>query len=194
MVLVGDGFINNSQLTCKIGDGDLVSATYSSSTEISCPDPGAFADETSTIVKATVNGTDFSSGNVMFTHRRTPYVLSVHPTRGSNDGGTSVFLSGAHFPSSERLACSFGGLFVSARWLSAGLLQCESPPRSETGTVLVQVFADESLLTSEWLIFEYYRTKVLGCSQLWDLKLVARWFRFQVKVSKFRETIWCALG
>lgn len=162
VVLVGHGFINNTQLACKIGDGNLFSAIYSSSTEISCPDPGSFADETSTTVKATVNGIDFSSGNVAFTHRRMPYVLSIYPTRGPSDGGTSVFFSGAHFPNSEGLACSFGGLVVSARWLSGGLLKCESPPRPETDSVVVQVFANEVVFTSEGLAFEFYRTKVLG--------------------------------
>lgn len=162
VVLLGDGFINSTLLGCKIGDGNLVSATYLSSTEISCPDPGAFADETSTIVKATVNGTEFSAGNV-FIHRRTPYVLSIHPARGpKNDGGTSVFLSGAHFPNSEGLVCSFGGVIVSARWLSGGLLQCEPPPRPKTDTVIVQVLADETLFMSEGLKFEFYGTKVLG--------------------------------
>ena len=161
-MLMGSGFENNARLACMIGDGNLVSATYSSSTEISCPDPGAFADETSTIVKATVNGIDFSSGNAVFTHRRTPYVLSIYPARGPSGGGTSVFLSGAHFPNSEGLACSFGGLVVSARWLSGGLLQCDSPPRPETDIVVVQVVAEESMLVSEELTFEFYRTEVLG--------------------------------
>lgn len=162
IVLVGNGFIDNAQLACKIGDGNLVSATYLSSTEISCPDPGAFADETSTVVEATVNGIDFSSGNVVLTHTRTPYILGIHPSRGPNDGGTPVFLSGAHFPNSEGLACSFGGLVVPARWLSGGLLQCESPPRPETDTVVVQVFTDEMIIMSEGLAFDFYGTKVLG--------------------------------
>lgn len=161
MVLKGHGFIDNTRLACKIGDGELVLANFSSSTEISCPDPGPFADKTSTVVKAAVNGFGFSAGSVLFTHSRTPFVLSIYPTIGPHGGGTSVFLSGAHFPNSERLVCSFGGLVVPARWLSEELLQCDSPPRPEIDTVVVQVSANGLEFTSDGLTFLFYRTKIL---------------------------------
>lgn len=160
MVLIGQGFVDNNRISCKIGDGELVSAIFSSSTEISCRDPGPFADETSTAVKATVNGIDFSAGSVLFTHSRTPFLLSIYPTTGPHVGGTSVFLSGAHFPNSTRLACSFGGRIVPARWLSGELLQCESPPRPENDAVIVQVSANGLEFTSEGLTFVFYRTKL----------------------------------
>ena len=164
VVLVGDGFINNARLACKIGDGEVISAQFSSSTEINCPDPGPFAKETSTVIKATVNGIDFSAGSVVFVHSRTPYVLSIYPAKGSFGGGTSVLVAGAHFPNSGGTACSFGGLVVPARWMSGELLQCESPPRPEAGTAMVQVSADGLVFTSEGLVFEYYETRVLGVS------------------------------
>lgn len=162
MVLIGQGFVDTTRISCKFGDGELVSAMFSSSTEISCRDPGPFADETSTAVKATVNGIDFSAGSVLFTHTRTPFLLSIYPTTGPHVGGTSVFLSGAHFPNSTWLVCSFGGRVVPARWLSGELLQCESPPRTENDTVSVQVSANGLVFTSEGLTFVFYREKMVG--------------------------------
>lgn len=164
VVLVGQHFPNNTQLECKIGGGDQVTAFVSSSTEISCPDPGPFAEETSTLVRATSDGINFSAGNAVFAHNRTPYLLSIRPLKGPHRGGTSVFLSGAHFPNAEGLACTFGALVVPARWLSRELLQCETPERLETGNVMVQVLVNGRVLTSEGLGFLFYRAKARGIS------------------------------
>lgn len=164
VVLLGQGFTNRTRLACKIGSGEEVTAFLSSSTEITCLDPGPFAEETSTLARASSDGIDFSTGNVVFTHNRTPYLLSIRPLKGPCRGGTSVFLSGAHFPNADRLACTFGALVVPARWLSRELVQCESPPRLETGHVDVQVSADGRLLTSEGLSFLYFKAQVRGVS------------------------------
>ncbi|CAM9663691.1 unnamed protein product, partial [Hapterophycus canaliculatus] len=124
--------------------------------------PRAAPVDPSALVRVTADGIDFSTGSVVFTHNRTPYLLSIRPLKGSFRGGTSVFLSGAHIPNAEALACVFGALVVPARWLSRELVQCESPPRLETGNVNVQVSADGRMLTSEGLDFLFYKAKVLG--------------------------------
>ncbi|CAM9733973.1 unnamed protein product, partial [Scytosiphon promiscuus] len=98
----------------------------------------------------------------VFDHNRTPYLLSIRPLKGSHHGGTSVFLSGAHFPNAAGLACTFGTLHVPARWLSLELLQCESPPRLDAGNVSVQVSVDGHVLTSEGVDFLFYRAEAWG--------------------------------
>lgn len=164
VILAGEGFLDTSRLACKIGKGEPVSASFTSSSEIRCPDPGPFADETSTLVEATLNGVDYSVDRVVFTHSRKPLVLSVSPAHGPHGGGTSVLLSGANFPDSETLTCSFGELVVPARWLSGRLLQCESPPSYKQGTVVVKVISNTLVLSSEGLAFSFYGTKMLGIS------------------------------
>lgn len=164
VILAGEGFLNTSRLACKIGKGEPVSASFISSSEIRCPDPGPFADETSTLVEATVNGVDYSVDGVVFTHSRKPLVLLIHPAYGPHGGGTSVLLSGVNFPDSEKLSCSFGELVVPARWLSGRLLQCESPPSYKQDTVVVQVFSNTLVFSSAGLTFSFYGTMVLGIS------------------------------
>ena len=165
VILEGEGFLNTSRLACKIGKAEPVSASFISASEIRCPDPGPFADETSTLVEATLNGVDYSVDGVVFTHSRKPLVLSIHPTHGPYGGGTSVLLSGSNFPDSEKLTCSFGELVVPARWLSGRLLQCESPSHKHD-TVAVKVSSDALAFTSEGLAFFFYETKILGVSPL----------------------------
>lgn len=135
-------------------------ATFRSSTEITCPDPGSFADEATTVVEATVNGVDYSSNGVELTHNRRPHALSIRPTSGSHRGGTSVFASGVHFPASERLACTFGEASVPARWLSGELLQCDSPPGPANAAVTVRVALPGSNFSSNVLNF-YFRPSML---------------------------------
>lgn len=164
VILAGEGFLNTSQLACKIGKEEAVPASFISATKISCPDPGAFAGETSTVAEVTVNGVDHSVDGVVLTHSREPFALSIRPEYGPNRGGTSVLLSGANFPDSEKLSCSFGELVVPARWLSGSLLQCESPPNFTNDTVFVKVSSDTLVFTSEGLAFSYYRSRILGIS------------------------------
>lgn len=161
-ILVGQGFLNTSQLACRVGNGESSSATFISPTEISCTDPGPFANKISTVVEVTLNGVDYSADGAMFTHLRKPYVLSIDPTSGTTYGGTSVFLSGEHFLESERLACRFGELVVPAQWMSEELLQCNSPPIPDNNVVFVEITTDGHDFTSSGITFSFHRTKVLG--------------------------------
>ncbi|CAM9173582.1 unnamed protein product, partial [Ascophyllum nodosum] len=101
-------------------------AFSSSPIEISCRDPRRFFHATmSEQVEATANENNSSVADVQLSPSYIPRVLSIVPTTGPC--GTPLFVSGAHFSNTQGLACSFGEVDVPVRWISAELIQCDSP-------------------------------------------------------------------
>ena len=85
------------------------------------------APDVSIAVEISFNGLDFSSQGVLFYFYDDPIVTRVLPPRGPSSGGTKVHVQGTNFYQSDLLECNFGGLRVSAEWISRTDILCTSP-------------------------------------------------------------------
>lgn len=142
-------FQNTTRLACKIDDGESVEAFFSSIYN-GCPD-GRFIDQVMAAATITTgdNGVGYFINGAQLRPNRIPHVLSIFPTTGPV--GTPLFVIGAHFSNSERLACSFGSVNVPARWLSIELLQCDTPVDSSVSdSVVVEVEANKDGRHTTW--------------------------------------------
>lgn len=122
----------------QFGSSETVVGNVVGSTEIVCTAPpttssGFFSEAVQgyfVLVRVT-NLVNFWSNAVQLFVETRPDVLSILPDAGPSCGGTSVSVVGRNFLPSVSLVCVFGdgdsNTSTPARWLSADLLECESP-------------------------------------------------------------------
>ncbi|CAM9116223.1 unnamed protein product [Choristocarpus tenellus] len=127
ITVYGTGFVNTTQLTCRIGEVKAVMTKFVSETEISCTVP-QYKNGGHVPVAIALNGLNYStSDSAIFHYVQDPDGVNVTPSSGPITGGTVVTVSGIHFLESDTPACQFGSTMVPAVWVSAGVIQCESP-------------------------------------------------------------------
>ncbi|CAM9134190.1 unnamed protein product, partial [Discosporangium mesarthrocarpum] len=123
----GRGFENTTNLGCRFAETIMVKSQFISGSEVVCLTP-RYAHTGPVPVEVTLNGVDFTDvGSVRFNYTEEVPGLDVAPTGGPMTGGTLVTVSGIPLEEPDVLACRFGSNVVPARWISAGVVQCESP-------------------------------------------------------------------
>lgn len=124
ILISGDLFRPTDTLRCRVGD-TLVSATFMSSMSITCTytsrvGPG-FVD-----IGVTNNGVDFvAAGNITFLPATT--VTELSPSSGPLSGGIGITLTGTEFSAVGAPSCSFGGIIVPAKVVTATEAVCTAP-------------------------------------------------------------------
>lgn len=152
--VTADVFTRSDTLGCRVGNA-LVSATFLSSTSISCTYGGRSAPGI-VEVAITENGVDFiAAGNITFLPAGT--VTKLKPSSGPLSARVPVLLEGTGFSAMDTPSCSFGGLIVAAEVLTVTTAMCITPPRSSslsTLPVLVPV-----LFSNNGVDFDDYLTE-----------------------------------
>lgn len=123
----------DGSLRCRIGNA-VVSATFLSSTSVSCAPTGPMAPG-AVEVAVTDNGVDFVDAGQAFTFLPKAKVSGISPSSGPFGGGLPILLKGTGFSLVDKPSCSFGGIIVAAdEVISSTEVRCVAPvlPRSAT--------------------------------------------------------------
>jgi len=156
--------VNTTQVSCKFGNNiDHSSATFVSSTEITCPAPKCSKDclspNVNVHVEMTINGQDWTHDLMTFTYTHIPTVSYINPTRATTSGKPIVGVHGYNFVDSSNLKCRFSNetetLYVFARWRTTEWIDCASPVVLVTGSMNVAVTNNGEEYSSENMMLEY---------------------------------------
>jgi len=140
ITVTGRNFTPTASASCRFGTSSSTSATYVSSTLVTCPSPenlqpGDHKLQVSWNEGVELSSTPDNSDYVTFTSYSEAKIMSVFPTLGSNTGGTSVTISGSSFFFSPLLKCIFEGVGVSpATFISSTSVSCASPKRTDVAS------------------------------------------------------------
>ena len=85
-----------------------------------------------------------------------PFVESIYPSLGSVTGGTEIIFRGERFISTDTLQCRFGTKVVTALFISATELVCQSPVTRTPATVLVEVSVNGRDFSRSGVTFRYF--------------------------------------
>ena len=103
--------------------------------------------------------------HVLFEYLLDPFITSAHPLSGPISGGTIVSVEGSGFSARAArlgyLLCAFNGTMVSPIFMSESLIKCMTP-LSESGAVTLEVSNARPVFTSQGVIFEYTRSRLLS--------------------------------
>jgi len=129
--VIGNNFVNSSDLKCRFGDEDVV-ANFQSSHSLECVAPSQVESEAK-LMKVSNNGLDFEGvdKDVVFHYILPPKVYNVIPSTAPITGGTTVSVLGAfdtRFSAIDDIICKIGDIVVSAVKANASVISCLSPP------------------------------------------------------------------
>ncbi len=117
--------------------GTLVVPVIDDQNELACVSPPA-PHHGPVSVGVSTNGEDFTMSHRQFDYTLPAVFSGMQPNSGPESGGTVVILTGANFVNSNKIACYFGNIEVSGRWMSNERLACETPV-TRPGTYKVRV-------------------------------------------------------
>ena len=119
VTVTGSNFEDSVYLKCMFGEVSSPVTTLIDASTVTCEVPPGTAGEV--FVEVTVNGVEQTSSKLKFSYTSTdPVPVSVSPSYGGVDGGTSVLVKGYGFVDSSLLRCSFGGrVKLSITWWQA---------------------------------------------------------------------------
>lgn len=132
VTLEGEGFKNTSGLSCRFGGVPSEKVNWVSSQAMTCVVPPRIDNATSkrsVLVEISMNGIDFTSGDVVsiFEYYRAPIISSIAPVSVPENTPSSIMVYGTGFINSIGLMCRFGNQPASkARWLSGSALVCQT--------------------------------------------------------------------
>eukprot|EP00505_MAST-04D_sp_SCG-Rhode-Island_P006027 Stramenopile-MAST_4_protein_6027 len=119
---------HEAEVFCKFGGIAIVKASVLSTTRIVCESPQDLSSGYNN-VEVSLNGADYTTNGVQFSVVALPEVMSVYPTGGSEDGNTTLTISGEHFLDTDDLCCIFSPtLSVPATWIAPSAITCVTPP------------------------------------------------------------------
>jgi hypothetical protein len=143
VTVTGIGFGATAQtIYCKIGD-NVVTGTYVSATQVTCPVPPNNNPDTSTI-EVSSDGTTFSATGTIFTYTGAvivPVVSSIEPSNA--DPGQNVTIHGQYFYS-HAMQCKFNGTISKATVVSDTMAVCAVPMNLHPADISVTVTVDNS--------------------------------------------------
>ena len=154
----GSGFVSGKTFCRFSHSSELVAATFSSLTEVSCVAP-AFNDPNPGFVSIGVTsdgGYIFSSDTGSFFFSQDEAVASVTPGLGTEAGGTLVRVHGSGFVSSPLARCLFGSVPVTAAWHSEEAVDCIAPPRPAGTLASVRVANNGQDYSTTSQVFSYH--------------------------------------
>ena len=127
LTVSGVGFINSSSLSCLI-DGELIVATFLSSTQLTCvvpPAPSPYSSYSQTVLVRVSNiGSFIDASNALTLPYYPPAVVtSLSPTISWTAGGVSIQIAGMNLVNSSLAYCLFDSISTPAT-----ALICPSPP------------------------------------------------------------------
>ena len=135
--------VPTSQAMCLFG-GIAMQAVANGDGYVTCRSPAVPAPSV-VAVEVTVNGPDFFPQYGLQYHFEAPLVVTaVMPTQGPVEGGTPVAVTGSNFRNETpgMLRCRFGDQESPAKYMSASLVGCTSPPlRSVDEVQTVSLFS-----------------------------------------------------
>ena len=156
--IVGSNFVESSSTMCRFRSEQtsrsyLVSANYRDSRYVECKTPvmvfGAYT------LALTTNGYDFVTSPVTVDVYVDPNIVAILPQYGPASGGTQINVYGKGF-SSRSPTCRFGGVVVSAIYVSEKHVICISPAQSMKETVTLSVSMNSvDFVTSSGIVFTY---------------------------------------
>ena len=155
-------------LRCQFGgvmDASSVASAHGSD-GVRCLSPSALPTGWSS-VELTMHGTALRSGGSVYVHAAV-YASAVVPPAGPVAGGTRVSVFGAGFREVATLRCRFegSGATSAARRVSAGQLECASPPSSAAGARRLALSANGQQFAHSDGIFFTYRPSA-AVSSVW---------------------------
>eukprot|EP00940_MAST-03C_sp_MAST-3C-sp2_P001609 g1609.t1 len=138
----GNNFIRSENVRCRFGNasfGITTRAVVESASSLSCSSPAWFELSGTVItsdervgVSVANNGVDFRSNGVQFTFTAVEEILSVYPSRGSQNGGTEITIRGRNFIDTDTSFCRFehGSTrsIAKATYVTSDELKCVTPP------------------------------------------------------------------
>jgi IPT/TIG domain len=167
LLILGSGFVRDSQLACSFEHSDttsadaaaaviVVPAVYVSESVLQCGTPRLPLGPAA--VRVTVNGADWSEAALTYSYTPSVSVSAVWPRSGSALGGTAVTVSGTGFSASSGLFyCRFGSVLVPADSVQqhGTTALCRAPPMP-AGTVLsVDITNNGADFSSSGLTYSY---------------------------------------
>ena len=141
--VTGDNFRDSPALACSFGKGNVVPATFFSSTALSCVAPALIRSNNVTAAMAAAsqasycsvqisnNGQDFSLSAAEFWYQNGPEIRGILPSTGSFDGGTTVTIVGTGFSDASDLKCLFGEVEITGAFMNTTHMACKSPAFAE---------------------------------------------------------------
>eukprot|EP00961_Rhodomonas_salina_P125444 1689760-Rhodomonas_salina.1 len=126
----------------QIGGTECMGSEAVSSTLFLCTSPN-HTEAGVRSVAASVNGVEYVSSGVVFEYVAAFVPAGMHPSRGSDLGGTRITVAGVDFPPGPYV-CGFGrNTQGQGRFISSTVVECISPRRGAGGNVTVSLSSNE---------------------------------------------------
>jgi len=122
---------------CRFGTTEVAASFLSESKIVCSSSPNSDSASATTPLAITNNGVDYGE-SVTYNYKDDIEIASIHPKRGSKDGGTIVTVNGSNFVESEDLQCFFGPKASTpaspATYISSTQITCVTPQSVSTTT------------------------------------------------------------
>ncbi|CAM9286748.1 unnamed protein product, partial [Phaeothamnion confervicola] len=146
VLIAGATFMELHDAACRFGSAEPSTARFIGATTVACTAPplaaataGGGGKGSAVPVSISLNGRDFSTGDIAFVYDPVVLVRSLLPDRGPETGGTAVAVFGDGFQNAPGLACRFGGEVVHATFVNEERVDCAAPPMLANAVVAVAV-------------------------------------------------------
>lgn len=159
--ITGVGFAPSSALRCRYGGAQLsVQTVYVSSTSVRCLSPVIVSPQSSAMfIEVTLNGVDYTSGQVAYYFTSLPVISSLSLSRGALTGGSLLTIRGSYFTATQDMVCKFGATqFITATVTSSTELVCRTPSVSVPGLVTVEISSNAQDYSAQGFTFMYVAT------------------------------------
>ena len=143
-------------LFCQFGGADAVAATHASRELVTCVSPPSIDSLPGAVPVRLMNNDAVYEVMAAFTYHSVVEIERIHPVLGLRSGGTLITLYGTGFIDTASTRCRFAeNLFVPARLLAPGQLECSSPVPVSSGYVSLEVSTNAQDVSSSGVHFEY---------------------------------------
>ncbi|KAH9103177.1 hypothetical protein AeMF1_020419 [Aphanomyces euteiches] len=151
----GSNFQNVPSLSCRFESSTLVPAVFVSEIEVLCVTP--MLSTYQSLLEITLNGQDFSDDVLFFYGYNSASISKIYPPLGPGEGGTTVTVFGDGFTNIPSLACEFGALSSTARFISSTVIQCLSPASTNIQSDIFKLSMNgQDILMNPSVRFQYY--------------------------------------
>ena len=152
VTITGTNFVSGGDTSVTFGGIDATDVVVTDSTQLTCSTPINSSGATDVAV-TTSNGTGTSTNG--FTYYGPPTIITISPSSGSTEGGTSVTITGSEYIH-DNTSVTFNGVDATNVVVNDSTeLTCDTPPNNIAGLVSVTITTTTVGSTTADAGFEY---------------------------------------
>lgn len=162
----GDNFLNFEEFT-RCGFGSItVPANFVNSQYMYCFSPSSDIVEKGIPFGITLNGQQNTKERLEFWYYNKPSIQSISPTRGPDDGGNEIVITGNNFDPFRLYSinnhndtfCKFEGLtLMPATVHESTKISCTAPPSYVNRNTIVEISLNNQQFTDDNQVYSYYK-------------------------------------